>query len=66
MPAAVSKASEPWVCKLLETRKEEHLRQKREWQRSKGSKAQAIKELAIQVKGRKDTLPVGATFLSPT
>jgi hypothetical protein len=62
----VSKASEPWVCKLLDARKEEYLRQKRERQRSKGSKAQAIKELAIRVKGRKNTLPVGATFLPPT
>jgi hypothetical protein len=45
----VSKASEPWVCKLLDFRKEEYLRQKKERQRSKAGKAQAIKELAIRV-----------------
>ncbi len=49
---AVSRASEPWVCKLLDARKEEYLRQKKEKQRSKAGKAQAIKELAIRVTGK--------------
>ena len=38
------------MCKLLDARKEEYLRQKKEKQRSKAGKAQAIKELAIRVR----------------
>jgi translation initiation factor IF-3 len=47
----VSTASEPWVCKLLDARKEEYLRQKKERARVKASKAQVLKEIAIRVRG---------------
>ena len=46
---AVSKTVEPWVCKLINSKREAYLREKKE-KRVKRTSAQSVKELAIRVR----------------
>jgi translation initiation factor IF-3 len=45
---AVATASEPWVCKLMNARREEYLRQKKEKRIKKSSNT--LKEISIRVR----------------
>jgi hypothetical protein len=45
---AVTKASEPWVCKLMNARREEYQRQKKEKRMKKSSSI--LKEISIRVR----------------